>query len=175
MNGWREVMLAGGSLVWEMRARGKVEVLQEGEVLNNDMMWRDVKGPTRVRRVRKNDDEVDQGWDIEKSWNWRVVSSSLQRSKCIIWYLYAFSRNFVAYLCLVKSILTHGRASTSIMEMCWLSLCGNFIIFVLINLSRSIRNAWTKDSWSTKVFGENTPGVGARIPLFRDANILWRQ
>jgi len=44
-----------------MRARGEVEVLQEGEVLNNDMMLQDVKGPIRVRRVGKNGDEVDQG------------------------------------------------------------------------------------------------------------------
>lgn len=71
--------------VWEMRARGKVGVLQEGEVLNNDMMRNDVKGcEVRVRRVRENDDEVDQEWGVEKGWNWRVALSSLQRSKCII-------------------------------------------------------------------------------------------
>jgi Protein of unknown function (DUF3253) len=38
-------------LVWEMRERGEVEILQRGEVLGMDVGVRDVKGPIRVRRV----------------------------------------------------------------------------------------------------------------------------
>lgn len=48
-------------LVWEMRARGEVEVLQKGEVLGNDVTLQDVKGPIRVRRAREDGEGDDQG------------------------------------------------------------------------------------------------------------------
>jgi len=37
-------------LVWEMRDRGEVEILQYGEALGDHVALEDVKGPIRVRR-----------------------------------------------------------------------------------------------------------------------------
>ena len=39
------------SMLWEMRSRGEVEVLQGGVVLEGRMGLEDVKGPIRARRV----------------------------------------------------------------------------------------------------------------------------
>lgn len=47
---WRELMPDVRKLVWEMRDRGEVEILQHGEALGNHVGLEDVKGPIRVRR-----------------------------------------------------------------------------------------------------------------------------
>ena len=47
---WRELMADVRHLVWQMRDRGEIEVLQHGEVLGNDVGLEDVKGPVRVRK-----------------------------------------------------------------------------------------------------------------------------
>ncbi|PVH98293.1 hypothetical protein DM02DRAFT_467364, partial [Periconia macrospinosa] len=47
---WRDAMDDVRGLVWEMRARGEVEVLQRGEVLDEVTELYEVKGPIRVRR-----------------------------------------------------------------------------------------------------------------------------
>jgi hypothetical protein len=39
-------------IVWEMRERGEVEILQRGDVLGLDVGVEDVRGPVRVRRVQ---------------------------------------------------------------------------------------------------------------------------
>ena len=36
--------------VWQMRDQGEVEIMQRGEVLDDDVSIDDVKGPIRVRR-----------------------------------------------------------------------------------------------------------------------------
>ncbi|CAI6333523.1 unnamed protein product [Periconia digitata] len=46
---WRDAMDDVRALVWEMRARGEVEVLQKGEVLEEETELEQVKGPIRVR------------------------------------------------------------------------------------------------------------------------------
>lgn len=38
-------------LVWELRERGEVEVLQKGEVLDVESLS-DIKGPIRVRKMQ---------------------------------------------------------------------------------------------------------------------------
>ncbi|KAK8207964.1 hypothetical protein M8818_004217 [Zalaria obscura] len=48
---WREVMPTVREVVWEMRDRGEVEVLQKGEVLAADTTLDQVKGPIRVRKA----------------------------------------------------------------------------------------------------------------------------
>ncbi|KAK8218900.1 hypothetical protein IWZ01DRAFT_427920 [Phyllosticta capitalensis] len=48
---WRELMPRIRQVVWEMRDRGEVEILQRGEVLGNHVGVDDVKGPIRIRRV----------------------------------------------------------------------------------------------------------------------------
>lgn len=45
---WRDAMDDVRGLVWEMRGRGEVEVLQRGEVVEVEAL-EDVRGPIRVR------------------------------------------------------------------------------------------------------------------------------
>lgn len=47
---WRDAMPDIREVVWEMRERGEVEVLQKGEV--TDVSLEDVHGPVRVRYKR---------------------------------------------------------------------------------------------------------------------------
>jgi hypothetical protein len=49
---WRDLMPAIREIVWEMRGRGEVEILQRGEVLGLDIGVEDVRGPVRVRRIQ---------------------------------------------------------------------------------------------------------------------------
>ncbi len=46
---WRDLMPAIRALVWEMRDRSEVDIMQRGEVLGHDVGIDDVKGPIRVR------------------------------------------------------------------------------------------------------------------------------
>lgn len=50
-SGWRDLMHESRRIVWEMRDKGEVEILQRGEVLGEDVTMDDVKGPIRVRRI----------------------------------------------------------------------------------------------------------------------------
>lgn len=47
---WRELMPDVRKLVWEMRDRDQVEILQHGEALADHVGLEDVKGPIRVRK-----------------------------------------------------------------------------------------------------------------------------
>lgn len=47
---WRDLMSDVRELVWQMRDRGEVEILQRGEVLGEEVGLEHVKGPIRVRR-----------------------------------------------------------------------------------------------------------------------------
>lgn len=48
---WRDVMPAIRAVVWQMRDRGEVEILQHGEALSADVGVDSVRGPIRVRWV----------------------------------------------------------------------------------------------------------------------------
>ena len=47
---WREAMPAIRQHVWERRTHRECEVLQRGQVLGDDVLLEDVRGPIRVRR-----------------------------------------------------------------------------------------------------------------------------
>src|ERR1700761_385847 len=47
---WRDTMPEIRQRVWQMRDQGEVEIMQRGEVLDDDVSIDDVKGPIRVRR-----------------------------------------------------------------------------------------------------------------------------
>ena len=47
---WRDLMPTIREMLWELRARGEVEVLQKGEPVPEDIQLQDVKGPIRARR-----------------------------------------------------------------------------------------------------------------------------
>ncbi|KAF2433948.1 hypothetical protein EJ08DRAFT_646842 [Tothia fuscella] len=51
---WRELMPTIREIVWAMRDRGEVEILQRGEALGLDIGVRDITGPIRVRKVQEN-------------------------------------------------------------------------------------------------------------------------
>lgn len=47
---WRELMPTVREILWEMRSRGEVEILQKGEPISEDTQLQDLKGPIRARR-----------------------------------------------------------------------------------------------------------------------------
>lgn len=57
---WRDTMPAIRERVWKMRDQGRVEILQKGEVLSNDVGPDEVRGPIRVRLRNDNQDDIDQ-------------------------------------------------------------------------------------------------------------------
>ena len=48
---WRDLMPAIRELLWGMRQRGEIEILQRGTVLQ-DIELQDVKGPIRARKTQ---------------------------------------------------------------------------------------------------------------------------
>lgn len=48
-NEWRDLMDEARAILWRMRDRGEVEILQRGQVLGDDVGVHHVKGPLRVR------------------------------------------------------------------------------------------------------------------------------
>ena len=50
LNEWRDAMPGIRELAWDLRSRGRCEILQKGEVLGMDVGVDDVRGPIRVRR-----------------------------------------------------------------------------------------------------------------------------
>ena len=40
-------------MLWEMRQRGQVEILQKGSPLSGQIRLEDVKGPVRARRIKR--------------------------------------------------------------------------------------------------------------------------
>ncbi len=55
---WRDLMDLTRMLVWAMRDRGEVEILQRGQVLDDQLRLEDVKGPIRVRKKRNGAHDV---------------------------------------------------------------------------------------------------------------------
>ena len=47
---WRDLMPAIRGMLWEMRSRGEVEILQKGEPISEDLQLQDIKGPIRARK-----------------------------------------------------------------------------------------------------------------------------
>lgn len=47
---WRNLMPAIRELVWDLRDKQQVEILQKGHVLGNDVQLNDIRGPIRIRR-----------------------------------------------------------------------------------------------------------------------------
>lgn len=48
---WRSLMPAVRDILWSMREKGKVEILQRGSLLPQDIDLSDVSGPIRARKV----------------------------------------------------------------------------------------------------------------------------
>ena len=48
---WRDLMPAIREILWRMRDRGQVEILQKGTTIPPDMSLEDIRGPIRARRV----------------------------------------------------------------------------------------------------------------------------
>ncbi len=48
---WRDLMPQVRELLWEMRQRGQVEILQKGSPLPSDIELKDLRGPIRARRT----------------------------------------------------------------------------------------------------------------------------
>ena len=48
---WRSLMPAVRDILWNMREKGEVEILQKGSVLPQSIESGDVKGPIRARKV----------------------------------------------------------------------------------------------------------------------------
>ena len=49
---FRDLMPHVRQIVWEMRDRGEVEILQKGSKVSDNVALEDIKGPIRVRRSR---------------------------------------------------------------------------------------------------------------------------
>jgi hypothetical protein len=47
---WRDLMPRIRELAWERRCKGELEVLQKGEVLDEEVALENVRGPIRLRR-----------------------------------------------------------------------------------------------------------------------------
>ncbi|KAI9887181.1 MAG: hypothetical protein M1823_001008 [Watsoniomyces obsoletus] len=61
VSSWRDLMDTTRQLVWAMRDRGEVEVVQRGQVLDDELRLEDVKGPIRVRKTRSGaEDDLDE-------------------------------------------------------------------------------------------------------------------
>ncbi|KAF2744887.1 hypothetical protein M011DRAFT_161786 [Sporormia fimetaria CBS 119925] len=50
---WRDAMDDVRRLVWDLKEKGDVEVLQKGEVLGDEVGLEDIHGPIRVRAKKK--------------------------------------------------------------------------------------------------------------------------
>ncbi len=49
---WRDLMPEVRQMLWEMRHRGEVEILQKGSLLPDGIQLEDLKGPIRARRAQ---------------------------------------------------------------------------------------------------------------------------
>jgi hypothetical protein len=58
---WRDLMPTIRNMVWEMRDRGEVEILQRGQVLGTEVGVEDVRGPVRVRKTVHGGNGVHEG------------------------------------------------------------------------------------------------------------------
>lgn len=52
VSGWRDLMPAIRSIVWERKIRGEVEILQKGQPLAEEVTLETIRGPIRVRNTR---------------------------------------------------------------------------------------------------------------------------
>ena len=49
---WHDLMPEVREILWEMRQRGEVEILQKGLPMTNVDALEDIKGPIRARKIR---------------------------------------------------------------------------------------------------------------------------
>ncbi|KAK4692630.1 hypothetical protein P7C71_g4607, partial [Lecanoromycetidae sp. Uapishka_2] len=49
---WRELMSEVRELLWDMRQRGQVEILQKNSPVPDGIELKDVRGPIRARRIQ---------------------------------------------------------------------------------------------------------------------------
>lgn len=49
---WRDLMPLARRILWDMRLRGEVEILQKGSLVPEEIELEDLKGPLRARRVQ---------------------------------------------------------------------------------------------------------------------------
>ena len=47
---WRELMPQIREMLWDMRSRGEVDILQRGEVIPDEIELENIRGPIRARR-----------------------------------------------------------------------------------------------------------------------------
>ena len=50
-SGWRDLMPGVREILWEMRRRGEIDILQKGSLIPDDIALNDIKGPIRARRI----------------------------------------------------------------------------------------------------------------------------
>ncbi len=50
VSNWRDLMSDVRKLVWQMRDRGEIEILQGGEIMEDTTSLEDVRGPIRIRK-----------------------------------------------------------------------------------------------------------------------------
>ena len=53
LSGWRDLMPQVREILWEMRQRGEVEILQKGVSIPDEVGLQDIKGPIRARKVQR--------------------------------------------------------------------------------------------------------------------------
>lgn len=51
VSNWRELMPEVSEILWEMRQKGEVEILQQGSLVPDGVALEDVKGPIRARKA----------------------------------------------------------------------------------------------------------------------------
>lgn len=52
---WRDAMPSVRERAWKMREDGRVEILQKGQVLNDDIGLDEIKGPIRIRLILRKE------------------------------------------------------------------------------------------------------------------------
>ena len=50
VSSWRDLMPEVREILWEMRQKGEVEIIQKGSLVPEDVMLEDIKGPIRARK-----------------------------------------------------------------------------------------------------------------------------
>ncbi|KAK0517133.1 hypothetical protein JMJ35_000288 [Cladonia borealis] len=48
---WRDLMPEVREMIWDLRQRGQVDILQKGSLVPDDVDLTDIKGPIRARKI----------------------------------------------------------------------------------------------------------------------------
>ncbi len=53
VSSWRDLMPQVREILWDMRQRGEVEIMQKGVPVADDIGLQNIKGPIRARRLKR--------------------------------------------------------------------------------------------------------------------------